>query len=64
MGARRQDIVRQFLVEAIVLSEVGGIAGIIAGVAGGNGMAIFFDIAMVFPWFWAVTGLVVCSVIG
>ncbi|MCM2316931.1 MAG: ABC transporter permease [Thermoanaerobaculia bacterium] len=64
MGARKQDIVRQFLVEAIVLSEVGGIAGIIAGVAGGNGMAIFFDIAMVFPWFWAVTGLVVCSVIG
>ncbi|MGK2855844.1 MAG: ABC transporter permease [Thermoanaerobaculia bacterium] len=64
MGARKQDIVRQFLVEAIVLSEVGGIAGIIAGVAGGNGMAIFFDIAMVFPWFWAVTGLVVCSIIG
>ena len=64
MGARKQDIVRQFLVEAIVLSEVGGIAGIIAGVAGGNGMAIFFDIAMVFPWFWAITGLVVCSIIG
>ncbi|MFA6955944.1 MAG: ABC transporter permease [Thermoanaerobaculia bacterium] len=64
MGARKQDIVKQFLVEAIVLSEVGGIAGIIAGVAGGNGMAIFFDIAMVFPWFWAITGLVVCSIIG
>ncbi|MBI2214678.1 MAG: ABC transporter permease, partial [Acidobacteria bacterium] len=59
MGARKQDIVKQFLVEAIVLSEVGGIAGIIAGVAGGNGMAIFFDIAMVFPWFWAMTGLAV-----
>ncbi len=64
MGARKQDIVKQFLVEAIVLSEVGGLAGIIAGVAGGNGMAIFFDIAMVFPWFWAITGLVVCSIIG
>jgi putative ABC transport system permease protein len=64
MGARKQDIVKQFLVEAIVLSEVGGIAGIIAGVAGGNGMALFFDIAMVFPWGWAITGLVVCSIIG
>jgi putative ABC transport system permease protein len=64
IGARRDDIVRQFLFEAIFLSEIGGLAGIIFGVVGGNGVAIWFDIAMVFPWGWALTGLIVCSMIG
>jgi putative ABC transport system permease protein len=64
IGARKQDIVRQFLLEAIVLSEVGGLAGILFGVIGGNGIALWLDIAMVFPWGWALTGLIVCSVIG
>ena len=64
IGARRQDIVRQFLLEAIVLSEVGGLAGILFGVVGGNGIALWLDIAMVFPWGWALTGLIVCSLIG
>ena len=64
VGARKNDIVRQFLLEAIVLSEIGGLAGIICGVVGGNGIAVWLEIPMVFPWFWTVTGLIVCSVIG
>ncbi|MDP9360765.1 MAG: ABC transporter permease [Acidobacteriota bacterium] len=64
IGARKYDIIKQFLIEAVLLSELGGLAGITAGVLGGNGVAIAFDMNMVFPWFWAITGLVVCSVIG
>jgi putative ABC transport system permease protein len=64
IGARRRDIIRQFLIEAIVLSEVGGLVGILSGVAGGNGVALWFGISMVFPWGWALTGLLVCSAIG
>ena len=64
IGARRNDIVRQFLLEAVFLSEIGGLAGILFGVVGGNGIAIWLDIAMVFPWGWALTGLIVCSLIG
>jgi putative ABC transport system permease protein len=64
VGAKRNDIVRQFLLEAVVLSEVGGLVGIIVGVVGGNGIALWLDVAMVFPWGWAITGLVVCSMIG
>ena len=64
IGARRRDIVRQFLIEAIVLSEVGGLTGILFGVVGGNIFAVVWDIAMVFPWAWAATGLIVCSMVG
>jgi putative ABC transport system permease protein len=64
IGARRDDIVKQFLLEAIVLSELGGLAGILLGILGGNGVALWLDIAMVFPWGWALTGLIVCSAIG
>ena len=64
IGARRDDIVKQFLLEAIVLSELGGLFGILFGVLGGNGVAVWLEIAMVFPWGWALTGLIVCSLIG
>jgi putative ABC transport system permease protein len=64
IGARRDDIVKQFLLEAVVLSELGGLLGILFGVLGGNGVALWLDIAMVFPWGWALTGLIVCSLIG
>ena len=64
VGAKKNDIVRQFLLEAIVLSELGGLAGIVVGVVGGNGIAVWLDLAMVFPWGWTVTGLIVCSLIG
>jgi len=46
------------------LSEFGGIAGIILGVAGGNAVAVFFKIPAVIPMDWAFIGLAVCSVIG
>jgi putative ABC transport system permease protein len=64
IGARKHDIVKQFLIEAVLLSELGGLAGILTGVVGGNGIALAFRMNMVFPWFWAITGLVVCSLIG
>jgi len=64
VGATRRDILTQFLMEAIFLSEFGGIAGIILGVAGGNAVAAIFNIPAVIPLDWAFIGLAVCSVIG
>jgi putative ABC transport system permease protein len=43
---------------------VGGIVGIIFGVGGGNIFAFVWDMSVVFPWFWAAMGLIVCSIIG
>ena len=64
IGATKKDILTQFLMEAIFLSEFGGIVGIIMGVAGGNMVAVIFNIPAVIPIDWAVIGLVVCSAIG
>lgn len=64
IGARKQDILRQFLYEAIVLSQFGGLIGIILGVLGGNLVALFMDIAPTFPWLWAFIGITVCTIIG
>jgi len=64
IGATRRDILTQFLTEAIFLSEFGGIAGIVLGVAGGNAVAAIFNIPAVIPMDWAFIGLAVCSVIG
>ena len=64
IGATKKDIMTQFLMEAIFLSEFGGIVGIIMGIAGGNLVSIIFNIPAVIPIDWAIIGLVVCSVIG
>jgi putative ABC transport system permease protein len=64
IGARKVSILLQFLIESVVISLAGGLAGILLGVAAGNGLAIMMKAAIVFPWDWAAIGLVVCSLIG
>ncbi len=64
LGARHRDILRQFLVEAVFISEAGGILGIILGVLGGNLLALWLKVSVIFPYGWAVAGLFVCSAIG
>ena len=64
IGATKKDILTQFLIEAVFLSEFGGIVGIIMGIVGGNMVAIIFNIPAVIPIDWAAIGLVVCSAIG
>ncbi|MBI5689885.1 MAG: ABC transporter permease [Verrucomicrobia bacterium] len=43
VGARRRDILRQFLTEAVVLSVVGGLIGIATGVGVSAGLAAQFN---------------------
>ena len=64
IGATKKDILTQFLMEAIFLSEFGGIVGIISGIAGGNVVSIIFNIPAVIPIDWTIIGLAVCSIIG
>jgi putative ABC transport system permease protein len=64
IGAKKRNILMQFLIEAVLLSMVGGLAGITFGVVGGNIAAQILNASTVFPWGWAITGLTVCSAIG
>lgn len=64
VGATRNNILSQFLMEAIFLSEFGGIVGVILGILGGNVVAMIFNIPAVIPMDWAIYGLIVCSIIG
>jgi putative ABC transport system permease protein len=64
IGARKYDILRQFLVEAVFLSLVGGLAGILFGVIGGNALAMFLKADVLFPFGWAIAGILVCTIIG
>lgn len=64
LGARRKSILMQFLLEAVAISLAGGVLGILFGVLGGNVLALFLKANAVFPWDWAVIGLLVCSGIG
>ena len=64
LGARQSDIRMQFLLEAFFLSLVGATAGILLGVVAGNALAIWLQASIVFPFGWAIVGVLVCSVIG
>ena len=63
IGARSLDILQQFLTEAVFISEAGGILGIILGVIGGDLLALWLKVDLIFPYGWAIAGLVVCSAI-
>ena len=63
LGARRRDIMRQFILEAIFLCQIGGGAGFLLGVLAGNGTALYFNISATIPWVWAgVTVAIVACV--
>ncbi|MEP6604355.1 MAG: ABC transporter permease [Spartobacteria bacterium] len=64
IGARSRDILRQFLTEAVLISEAGGVMGIVLGVIGGDLLAAWLKVDLIFPFGWALTGLIVCSGIG
>lgn len=64
LGATPKKILTQFLVESIVICQMGGIAGAILGIIVGNFMAQFLGGAFVIPWVWITVGLVICVIVG
>ncbi len=64
LGASQATIRRQFLIEAIVICQIGGIAGIILGVITGNLMGLAFDGGFIVPWKWILSGIGLCFVVG
>jgi putative ABC transport system permease protein len=64
IGAKKRNIMAQFIMEAIVLCEVGGVIGVALGILGGNATAFFLKLPPVIPVDWVIIGLAICSVVG
>jgi ABC-type antimicrobial peptide transport system permease subunit len=43
VGARRREVLLQFIVEALVLSLLGGTVGVVAGIAAARGLTALLD---------------------
>jgi putative ABC transport system permease protein len=64
LGARPSSIRTQFLLEAVILCNLGGVVGVAAGFALGNVVALFTSFQPRVPLEWALIGLLFCSAIG
>jgi len=64
IGAKKRNIMTQFIMEAIALCEIGGIIGVVLGILGGNCLAWYMSAPPAIPVDWIVLGLVICSVVG
>ena len=64
IGAKKRNIMAQFIVEAVVLCEVGGLIGVVLGILAGNAVAFFMKVPPAIPFDWIVMGLAICSAVG
>lgn len=64
VGAKKRNIITQFVMEAVVLSELGGVIGVLLGIAAGNMAAFLLKVSPILPIDWSVFGLLICSVVG
>jgi putative ABC transport system permease protein len=64
IGAKRGNILLQFLTEAVTLSAIGGVIGVLLGA----GLSLLLRYGAHFPaslsFFWIATALVMCALIG
>ncbi len=64
IGAKRKNILTQFLTEAVALSIFGGLVGIVLGVLVGNIAGSFLLADAVVPVDWILIGVTICIFVG
>jgi len=64
IGASSQSIRLQFLLEAIIICQMGGILGIILGIIAGNAVSLSVGGSFVIPWLWILVGVTFCLIVG
>lgn len=64
LGATRANIMNQFLTEAVLICQMGGIVGIVLGIGIGNIVALLLGGKFIMPWAWITLGLVTCMIVG
>ena len=64
LGANRRIIRNQFLVESIVIAQLGGILGIVLGIVIGNVVTLIIGGAFIIPWLWIILGVSLCFLVA
>jgi len=64
IGATSGLIKQQFLFEAILIGQFGGLLGIILGIIIGNLIAAAIDTPFIIPWLWIFGGIVLCAIVS
>lgn len=64
IGATKQTIRRQFLIEAIVICQLGGLFGIFLGIIIGNLISLITGGSFIVPWLWIFGGFALCFIVG
>jgi putative ABC transport system permease protein len=64
VGAKKTTILYQFLTEAILLCQLGGIIGIVLGILVGNLAGSMLEATAAVPIDWIVIGVLLCVIIG
>jgi putative ABC transport system permease protein len=64
LGGKAAEVRAQFLWESILISLMGAVVGIIAGILFGNIVAVILKTGFVIPWLWIIAGVLVCSLVG
>lgn len=64
IGGKSQMVSRQFLLEAIIISMLGALFGIILGILVGNSFSLVLNTGFVVPWNWVIYGIVICTLVG
>ncbi len=64
IGATKKLIREQFLVEAIVICQIGGLLGILLGIIIGNLISFQLGVGFIVPWVWIISGIILCMFVG
>lgn len=64
VGATKKVIRSQFLVEALVICQLGGFFGTLLGILLGNLIALQFEISFIIPWDWIMMSIGLCLAVG
>jgi putative ABC transport system permease protein len=64
MGATQRTIRNQFLVEAIVIAQIGGLLGITFGIVIGNVLSLIMKTSFIIPWPWIFLGVTLCFAVA
>jgi putative ABC transport system permease protein len=64
LGAKSKTVKQQFLFEAVVIGQIGGLVGILLGILIGNLVSLFTGTSFVIPWIWILLGVFLCFLVG